>query len=177
MKAGILTDITDHLPIFVTISWNEALHESQESFYRTKISDLGTQNFSANFHAIDFDDFYDEPNINVKYDIFLQSFMKLYNECFPLKKVYVKRSSCIRPWLTNDLRKRCKKKNRLYKKFILNPSPSRESNHKHFRNSLNNDIRHAKQVSLSHYGFCAKRLTVKSIKQEHLYKKFHTIKK
>ena len=64
---------------------------------------------------------------------------------FPLKKLVTKENKCTKPWLTNELKKRCKKKNSLYKKYLLAPSSQKECSFKIFMNKMNKDIKNEKR--------------------------------
>ena len=64
--------------------------------------------------------------VNEAYEGFFEIIKKLYDKHFPLKKVKSKKSSVYKPWLTNGLRKCCRRKHNLYKMFIRKRSAERE---------------------------------------------------
>ena len=108
-------------------------------------TDTGIKLFNEKLCTLNFQEIYAISNLDSKYDLFIKTFTESHDKCFPLKKVVIKEKKCTKPWLTNELKKRCKKKNILYKKYLLAPSSQRESSFKIFRNKLNKDIKNAKK--------------------------------
>ena len=87
---------------------------------------------------------YDDPNN--AYNSFLTKYSETYNACFPLKKLAGKRKRINKPWLSKALIKCIKRKNKLYKLYIQNPSTDREIIYKHYKNKLNHSLRIAKRL-------------------------------
>ena len=85
----------------------------------------------------------DDPNI--AYSRFLEVYSKIYNDCFPLKKVTRKQRG-LKPWLTKALFKFIKKNNNLYKKYLRVPSMDDASLYKTYKNKLNCTLRLAKRL-------------------------------
>ena len=85
----------------------------------------------------------DDPNI--AYNHFIQKCLSIYNNCFPVKRVVVKKKIKHKPWFTKSLRKLCNKKCLLYKKYISNPSDYRHVKYKQFRNKVIEEIKKAKK--------------------------------
>ena len=80
------------------------------------------------------------------YSAFINKFTKIYENCFPLKRINITRNSIPRkPWLTPGLAKSCHKKEKLYKSFIKNPTPSNQLKYVKYRNKLNTVLRKAEQ--------------------------------
>jgi len=72
-------------------------------------------------------------------------------EHFPLKKL--KRHPQLRkPWISQGLLKSIKKKNKLDKQYLSNPSSQKDEKYKTFKNKLNNSLRIAKRL------YCDKKL-------------------
>ena len=74
------------------------------------------------------------------YGSFLNKFNETFNYCFPLKKVNAFKYGFRKPWLSKGLWKSIKRKNKLFKKSVIN-----ENVHKKFRNKLNHLLRIAKR--------------------------------
>ena len=55
----------------------------------------------------------------------LKNFLGLYNDAFSKQKIKIKRKSFISLWMTNDLVKSSKKKQRSYKKILKNRNPEK----------------------------------------------------
>ena len=79
------------------------------------------------------------------YDIFQQTFSRLYNECFPVVKVKIGNRK-FKPWLTDELKTRIKQKNILYKKSKQYPSYKREEEYKSCRNNLTKELHRAEKI-------------------------------
>ena len=71
-----------------------------------------------------------ENSPNNAYNEFPRIFLGLYNETFPKQKIKIKRKS---PWMTKDLVKSSKKKQRLYENFLKNRNPEKELNYKQYK--------------------------------------------
>ena len=109
----VLTDISDHLPIF-SIS-NEKMKMKDEAPYsvfrdKSERNVAKFRNCLSNVNWYDLDDIH-EPN--KAYCSFFSKFNDIYNDCFPLKKV--KNNIFKKPWLSKGLLKSVRQKNRLYK--------------------------------------------------------------
>src|SRR6218665_673717 len=76
-------------------------------------------------------------NINIVYTSFITKYKSLYDLAFPLVKVTQKRRDGPRqPWMTMALLKSCKKKAKLYKKFLKNPTPQNKLKFTQYRNKF-----------------------------------------
>ena len=76
----------------------------------------------------------------------MTKYTSIYNVCFPLRKVKVKKYTLYRPWFTKGLSRSVKKKHKLYKQFLKHPSPKNEFLYKSYKNKLSHTIRIAKKV-------------------------------
>ena len=150
-KAGILlTDISDHLPTFVTTNLS-AYHESTDKSNDQLIRDMSEKNmsvFKQKLRSVDWDDVCcSSDDVNKSYASFIGKFNSLYDECFPKKKL---RKSSMKytpksPWITSSLIKCIRRKNLLYKKSINKPTELNIQKYKMYRNKLNVTLRLAKQ--------------------------------
>ena len=80
------------------------------------------------------------------YKTFFNKFSEIYNSCFPLKKIRIRRGFRSKLWLSNGLLNSIKKKNKLYKKFLQNPTPQSETFYKTYKNKLNHSLRISKRL-------------------------------
>lgn len=78
--------------------------------------------------------FVDDPN--QAYDVFLFTFLRLYNKNCPIWKCKVKGKHNGKPWMTKGLKRACKKKNLLYKKFLQLRTRDSEAKCKLYKNKL-----------------------------------------
>ena len=65
--------------------------------------------------------------------IFLRKYTDIYTNCFPLKKVKIKNNGLTKPWISKALLKSIKKKNILYRRFLSNPTSTREISYKSYK--------------------------------------------
>ena len=68
------------------------------------------------------------------YDIFLQTFSRLYEKSFPKIKVSIKTKTLENPWFTKGLLKSSKRKQRLYEKFLKQKTYENETKYKSYKN-------------------------------------------
>ena len=80
------------------------------------------------------------------YNMFIERFNKLYDECIPLKKYKVNRRKIPQsPWITKGILKSITTKNKLYKEYLRSPNEQQAVKFKTYRNKLNNLIRKSKR--------------------------------
>ena len=65
---------------------------------------------------------------------------------FLLKKLKASKDTFKKPWMTRGLLKSIKRKNKLYQKFLRNPSSVNENLYKIYKNKLNHSLRIAKRL-------------------------------
>jgi len=81
----------------------------------------------------DWNDIYNEIDSQLAYDNFCNNLFKLYDKNMPLVKTKNKRkknNSQKIPWITKGILKSRKTKNKLYKKFIKDPTQRNELTYK-----------------------------------------------
>ena len=146
LRSGLLiTDSSDHLPIFSISLDHMRTHQRQESLF---VRDKSKQNISSFLEELDCIDWsnldgYNDPKIC--YSKFLERYTKTYEKHFPLKKLKHRLHSR-RPWISQGLLKSIKHKNKLYKRYLSNPSPQKELIYKTYKNKLNHSLRIAKRL-------------------------------
>ena len=97
----------------------------------------------ANVH---WDELSECKDADCAYLCFLDEYNTIYNDCFPLKKLKVKNVTLSKPWITKGLLKSIRKKNLLYKRFLVNPTSYREKLYKSYKNKLTLSLRVAKRL-------------------------------
>ena len=85
-------------------------------------------------HNRNWDDIKKIEEINKAYKYFLNIFIDIYDKLFPKSEVKVKFKSDQSPWITKDIAKSPKKKQRLHEKFLKNRSPENEETYKTYKN-------------------------------------------
>ena len=126
----LLSDISDHLPIFSIFNKKfEGKDEASYFLYRDKSSKNVTEfrNCLSQINWFDHDDISDPVKA---YSSFFNEFSKTYINCFPLKKIKSGRSKISKPWLSKGLLNSIKKKNRLYKRYLSSPNIAMETKYK-----------------------------------------------
>ena len=135
LKTGILVnDVSDHLSVFAIV--NHVKYECHKpKTYKRFIDDVSVQKFNTLLQSINWNDVHESNDVDGKFDIFMNNLTSVYNECFPLKEVLLKKTD-VNPWFTKDLKKMCKKKNILYRKYVKNPTDYRKSVYTQYRNKV-----------------------------------------
>ena len=147
-KSGNLYDkISDHLPNFIII---EDIYENitkevkvvkrhMKNFDGTKfIEDLNSFNI--------FENIINENNVNTKYDIFHDHFLKTLDKHAPFRKLSKKELRRKRkPWITKGIHKSIKVKNKLYKKFVTTKDNFYYTRYKVMRDKINHLLRSEKK--------------------------------
>ena len=126
----IITDITDHLPC-VTVAKHAGLCiKGYQTITKRIINDINRSKFTKTisqtkdilaFQATN----RSEPNIETKYNNYFDQISQVYNECFPLKSKKIHSKTLSKPWITPDIQKLIKKKN---KRFSIKNKNKTESN-------------------------------------------------
>ena len=146
LRSGpLITDISDHLPIFSISSDYIRTNQRQESLFVRDKREQNILNFLDEVDRINWSnlDGYNDPKIC--YSKFLERYTKAYEKHFLLKKL--KRHPQLRKlWISQGLLKSIKKKNKLYKQYLSNPSSQKEEKYKMYKNKLNHSLRIAKRL-------------------------------
>ena len=125
-------DIPDHLPIFtLLLDQNKDLNKTSWLSFRDKSAN-NVATFKDRLANVTWDELSEYNDPDCAYRCFLDKFTAIYNNCFPLKKVKVKNVTLRKPWITKGLLKSVRKKNLLYKRFLVNPTSYREKTYKSY---------------------------------------------
>ena len=79
---------------------------------------------------MDWGNLYSISNPNDAYEYFLKVLSDICDLTFPLKTFSIKRKTLQNPWMTKDLLKSSKQKQKLYEKFVKKRSPRNENVYK-----------------------------------------------
>ena len=120
-SGNIFSDITDHLPSFFIIKYN--MNHTVKITNRPKVrlfSKANNTKFIQELGKIKWDEkLYTLTDANEAYEFFIDLIVELYNKCFPL--VHLSRRGCKdKLWFTDSLKKSCREKNKLYRKWLKN---------------------------------------------------------
>ena len=112
--------------LYFPIVPNTSTHRARETIFVRNKNVENTKNF---FEQLESTDWLQLPGYNdpkMCYDSFLNKFSQIYDTCFPLKKLKGKNQSR-KPWLSMGLLKSVKRKNKLYKQYLSDPSSQKKS--------------------------------------------------
>lgn len=136
---GILyTDISDHFPIFY-IDGSSIVTKPPKYIKRRIFSEHNIEQFSANMVTKNWSDLFTYNDAQSAYTIFSNYITELFETHFPLRTVkcgYKTR----KPWLSDELKKLIRIKNKLYHRKQKSKIPDHEQLYKQFRNKVNKMI-------------------------------------
>lgn len=144
----LVTDITDHLPTILstTINLQKKKVPKKEQSYKRSHTDCNINYFKQKLSKVNWNEKLNGVNVDEDYNVFNETFTKLYDECIPLKKCSVNRKKePLSPWITKGLLKSINNKNKLYKKYKKIPNDENLQKYKMYRNKLDSLIRKSKR--------------------------------
>ena len=149
-KSGlIISDISDHLPIF-SIVLGDYLRKDSNSFTIRDTSEKRVNEFRHKLENTNWD-FSDQANNandpNTAYNIFIDEYTGLFDTCFPFKTIKGKAlNSFKKPLLTKSLLRSINKKNKLYKQYLRHRLNEKLLKYRTYKNRLTNLLRVAKRL-------------------------------
>jgi len=139
----LLTDITDHFPIFVITDYNLYDNTEQTTQKRCVNSD-SVNRFKVELAGTDWSSVMNEGDAQLAYTGFTNKVMSAYETAFPVKTVKISKRPC-NPWMTIGLKKSIKQKNKLYILYRKKRSTYNEIQYKLYKNRLKHLIQAAKK--------------------------------
>lgn len=85
----IYADITDHFPVVSHFSYNRNYTFKKEIIYKRNFSETNMEIFLNLIMNLDWSEVYEYRCASKAFDTFASKFTKLFNECFPIKKIHV----------------------------------------------------------------------------------------
>ena len=141
--SGILHfPISDHLPIFLNISFPKEINKPNRVEFRN-VNSYNKNLFSQKLNNVSWNNLLSSHDANQNFNTFLNIINDLYYECFPLKTKYISDKRLHNPWITSAVLKSVKTKNNLYKDYKIGVVC--ESYYKEYRNVLNKIIKNCKK--------------------------------
>lgn len=143
---GVITyAISDHLPIFVCVEHdvNATRHIQRDSFYRS-INENTLNIFREHLSNVNWDNVLEDDNPESAYENFMKKFTNIYYSSFPLK-TFKQPKKARKPWVTGEMLKLIKKRDKLYRKFIQTKDPDALREFKGFRNHVTKELRASKR--------------------------------
>ena len=142
---NLYSEITDHLPNF--IFWPcEKLFKLQRPLIRIYSEKKTLKNLQLRYH-LRTGIFLINTTLSVDdiYELFSETFLRLFHSCFPLTKQSRKRSKDKR-WITPGLKISIKHKDRLYRNKLNNPTDSNILKYKDYKNKLDSCFKKAMEI-------------------------------
>ena len=135
IQSGIIkTDISDHFAVFSLIKTNFKQTNIKKTIIKRDINEDSMKYFKAIFNSIDWDLLTQTLSTNDSYNIFLERFIKIYDQAFPERKIEIKQKNLSSPWISKGLRKSSKRKQHLYEKFLKQRSDKNYEIYKIYKN-------------------------------------------
>jgi len=147
--AGLfISDISDHLPIFY-ISGIKLTHTTKMKTVVKSYRNFDNSSIDKFQHKLSEFNWFDKlskTDVNSAYDDFLNFFSSAYNECFPLITKKIKFNNYCKPWITPSIVISIRKKNNLYKKWLIKKTNESLDNYKRYKNMLTTVLRNAEKL-------------------------------
>ena len=131
--AIFFSDITDHLPNFFIIKYSAG--QGNRTKTRPKIRLYSKSNkakFIKEVEAIKWEEIYTTNDANTAYELFINKIVQIHNKCFQLIRLS-RRGSKDKLWFTEGLKKCCREKNRLYRKWIKKKNSDDHNKYKDYQ--------------------------------------------
>ena len=149
INSGVLiTDISDHFPIFIThnISRPNTAPLTPTSRQSRELKPNNIKGLNNALSLVDWQHVMTSAEPEEGYQLFINKFTKLFNIHCPIKtKVISKRNTPKKPWVTKGLIKSLQTKDKLYKSYISKPSDKNKLKYTNYRNHLNSLFRLSKK--------------------------------
>ena len=119
MSGIVKTDLSDHFPVFI-VDRNANITNYPDNIKKQirTFNDKNIIEFKNQLAQTDWSFVIETEEPNLAYETFIKLYLKIYNTCFPLRWITVKRKSFLSPWITKGLIKSSKQKQKLYKTFL-----------------------------------------------------------
>ena len=135
VHSGIIkNDISDHFGIFCVLKTDLERKSNNEYFPRRDISESNVKKFKELMNTVDWNLITQTLNPNDSYCIFIEKFIKIYDQAFLLQKIRIKGKSLVSPWITKEIRNSSRKKQRLYEKFLKHKTTKTLETYKNYKN-------------------------------------------
>ena len=148
---GILyNDISDHYPIYHINTEMKKLCRESKTEWKRSINQNRIENFIDECSTMEWGNVINSWDAQIAYTHFHNSFSKLYDKCFPLKRTKSNEYSTRLPWLSDSLKECITKKNKLYVKQNVSKKDEDIKYYKKYKNMLSKVIKNSER---KHY-FC-----------------------
>lgn len=146
----ILTDVSDHFPVVLSIDLNIKKKEQPNKYFKKRIKVLSNKNLTKLVESLrnkSWDTVYSCNNSEEAYNTFIRELTYSINTVIPEKTVKSDEREQ-KTWMSKGILKSITKKNKLYKRYINNPTNENKDKYTIYKNKLTKLIRVSKQ---NHY--------------------------
>jgi len=136
LSGNFWSDVTDHLPnyfIITKMSYNQS-KQSDRPLVRI-FSERNMNDFKNKLKNVEWDPIYNSSDIDDCYSYFDSKINECYQSSFKHIRLSRKRAKD-KKWVTNGLKRSCRYKNKLFRKWLHSKSPSDEEKYKKYRSLL-----------------------------------------
>lgn len=132
------TDVTDHFPIYLNISFAQNIITSRKSVEEKTVRTLDEIKFESKLSTIKWNNVIAETDPDLGYQKFIDTFTNTYKECHNTKTLYIPVHKKLKPWITNGIIQSVKHRDKL-KKLVVNNKNDNDllRKYRNYRNNLN----------------------------------------
>ena len=139
----IVTDISDHFPIFLSANLNQKSQQPHPPVKTRVVNERTLHHLAESIQAKEWDIVYHCRDPDIAYNRLVDQISKSIHTSLPIRSVTRSRMDQT-PWLTKGLLNSIKQKNKLYQKYIKNPNLENKNKYTTYRNKLTQLIRKSK---------------------------------
>ena len=103
-------DISNHFSFFCVLKTDLERKSNNEYIPRKDIDESNVEKFKELMNAVDWNLITQTLNPNDSCSIFIEKFIKICDQAFPLQKIKIKRKNLEIPWITKGIRKYSRRK-------------------------------------------------------------------
>ena len=140
IKSGVLySSITDHLPVFISIQEEHKITPKVRPMIRV-YNEKNKNLFLRLIKNCNWETFAQATHVNHALGIFYKNWKKCHTKAFPLVKLSRTKIKH-KPWISSELIKEIRQKNKLYKRCMENPTKENKLKLRNLSNKVTNKIR------------------------------------
>ena len=139
----VLSDISDHFPIYLNIQQQNKKTYTTNTFKRD-FSNKNKINFKNDVGTIDWASLYNIKETQLAYTFFQNVINEKFQKHFPKRSTRTKYKDRL-PWINERLKSDIKKKNKMYIKSKMYPTQLNSNAYKEFKRNLDKEMNNAKR--------------------------------
>ena len=116
------------------------VNETRKSnfIFKREINNVNLRKFNEALLNVKWTNVLRNTDPNTAYNEFLKEFLTHYNKFFPKKKIQIKTKNLSSPWITREIVKSSKRKQKLDEKSLKRKTPRSEENYKNYKRLFEN---------------------------------------